>query len=97
MSYNENELDERAFLNRKGDGGLAAIRIYHDRSDSYVSAWIEISDCSRTVTLDFGYQRKDGRESEVYDNALAKAKKLASFANRMVREIEAYPPIEQKK
>lgn len=83
------DIDERMFLNRKWHGGLAAARLYIDRGGSdYVTAFIEISDCSRTVTLEFDFNRGDeGREG--FDNAVAKAKTLSRLFKRMANELEA--------
>ncbi len=83
------DIDERMFLNRKGHGGLAAARLYiGDCTSGHVTAFIQISDCSRIVTLEFDFNRKkEGRAG--FDNVVAKAKTLSQLFKRMANELEA--------
>lgn len=86
------ELDERAWLNRKGQGGIAAIRLSGDEGGTHWSdVQLEISDCSRTVTLEFGFDPRD-ESGEQYANALYKAKTLLRFAKKLVAELEGRQP-----
>lgn len=48
----------RKFLNSNKDGGLAAVECTVEKYGHSFGAWAEvkISDCNRTVTLDFSYE-----------------------------------------
>jgi hypothetical protein len=74
----------RQFLNNEGHHGLAAVLTEitdGDKSDTYLdfSASVTVSDCNRTVTLDFGVyggttSKKDRAELRAdLENARAKA------------------------
>jgi hypothetical protein len=89
----------RQFLNNEGHHGLAAVLTEvtaGDKSDTYLdfSASVTVSDCNRTVTLDFGVyggttSKKDraGLRSEM-ENARAKAALLKAELDAFVGALD---------
>ena len=53
----------RTFLN-KGEG-LAAIEISADDSYNYKENNVTLSDCHRSITLDFGFKDKKGKKEKL--------------------------------
>ena len=80
------KIDERSWLNRQGEGGIAAVRLWGEHGTSYSDLALEISDCNRVITLEFGFDPND-ETGESYANSLYKAKTLVRFAKRVVAEL----------
>jgi hypothetical protein len=95
MSVNQPRHYSRQFLNNPGHQGLAAVLAEvrdGDTSDDYLDfgALFEISDCNRTVSIDFGVYgslASQGDRDELRDilaNAQAKALRLQEELNAFV-------------
>lgn len=95
MSVNQPRHYSRQFLNNEGHQGLAAVLAEvtdGDSSDDYLDfgALFEVSDCNRTVSLDFGVYGSLATEDEraelraVLENSRAKAIRLAAELNAFV-------------
>jgi hypothetical protein len=89
----------RKFLNNEGHHGLAAVLTEvtdGDKSDTYLdfSASMTVSDCNRTVTLDFGVyggttSKKDRAELRAnLENARAKAALLKAELDAFVGALD---------
>jgi hypothetical protein len=90
----------RQFLNNEGHHGLAAVLAEvkdGDTSDDYLDfgALFEVSDCNRTVSLDFGVYGSLGSEDDraelrdALENAKAKAARLKAELDAFVGALEA--------
>lgn len=86
----------RTFLNRPGENGLAAVLAEieaGDTDDNYVdfSAHLTLSDCNRTVMLDFGVYGSTRTEKDIVDlrsssaNGIHKALALKAEIDEFVK------------
>ena len=89
------EHSERAFLNKKGHGGLAAVEVSYERfgdNEQWLDLYLAITDCSRQISLDFSitHEGSDAKARAACKRQLHKAKLLEKYIQKVISILEEY-------
>lgn len=79
MQDDKYEFYKREFLNRDRHHGMAAYLVYIYEVQKYgVDAYLELSDCSRQISIDFSFHNEKGAENsfEKLDKMMEALKEL---------------------
>jgi len=88
------KLNIRQFLNKPGNGGVAAIRIScgtikpkKENKDQYLDIYpnFTLSDCSRSVSFEV-----DVHSKKEYANSLDKLKKIRDSVEKLINHLESH-------